>query len=56
VTTTTQTTAPAPSSLSDAEIGEFLRGMWSRRKDRYSEKRAARTAGLPKVEMSYIGG
>ncbi len=42
--------------VSDAEIGEFLRGIWSRRKDRYSEKRAAATDGLPKIEMSYIGG
>jgi hypothetical protein len=26
------------------------------REDRYSELRTAATAGLPKVEMSYIGG
>jgi hypothetical protein len=26
------------------------------RDDRYSELRTAATAGLPKVEMSYIGG
>jgi cyclic pyranopterin phosphate synthase len=39
----------------DEEIGEFLRGLWSRRSDRYSE---LRTEGTPreKVEMSYIGG
>jgi cyclic pyranopterin phosphate synthase len=40
----------------DAEIVEALRGIWSGRDDRYSEIRSAETHGLPKVEMSYIGG
>jgi len=42
---------------SDEEVSDFLRGLWSRRADRYSEQRSAETAGLrKKVEMSYIGG
>jgi GTP 3',8-cyclase len=40
----------------DAEIAEALAAIWTRRGDRYSELRAAATADLPKVEMSYIGG
>ncbi len=41
----------------DQEIEAFLRGLWSRRTDRYSEKRTEKTATRPgKVEMSYIGG
>ena len=30
--------------------------LWSKRTDRYSERRSESTADLPKVEMSYIGG
>jgi cyclic pyranopterin phosphate synthase len=41
---------------SDAEISEFLRSVWQRRGDRYSEIRSSHTIGLEKVEMSYIGG
>ncbi|MFA9461044.1 GTP 3',8-cyclase MoaA [Thiohalorhabdus methylotrophus] len=41
---------------SDAEISEFLSGLWSLRADRYSELRTEETAHLPKVEMSHIGG
>ena len=37
-------------------IAETLRGIWTKRTDRYSELRTAETAALPKVEMSYIGG
>jgi cyclic pyranopterin phosphate synthase len=41
----------------DAEVSGFLRGLWARRDDRYSELRSAETSALrPKVEMSYIGG
>ena len=40
----------------DAEIASALRGVWSRRTDRYSEIRTAQTARRPKVEMSHIGG
>jgi len=42
---------------SDEEIEAFLRDIWSRRTDRYSEKRTEKTAARrDKVEMSYIGG
>jgi GTP 3',8-cyclase len=41
---------------SDQELTAALRGIWSARTDRYSELRSAETAGLEKVEMSYIGG
>jgi cyclic pyranopterin phosphate synthase len=43
-------------SVSDAEITEIVRGIWSRRTDRYSEERGAATTARPKVEMSHIGG
>jgi GTP 3',8-cyclase len=36
----------------DAEIAR----VWTKRTDRYSEVRSAKTSGLRKVEMSYIGG
>jgi GTP 3',8-cyclase len=48
--------APLRLGASDEELAEFLRSIWSRRTDRYSELRTAKTASLPKVEMSYIGG
>lgn len=41
---------------SDDEIARFLRSVWFGRRDRYSELRSEKTAHLPKVEMSYIGG
>ena len=41
---------------SDEEIAQFLRSVWGRRRDRYSEIRSAATRDLPKIEMSYIGG
>jgi GTP 3',8-cyclase len=41
---------------SDEELETALRAVWSGRGDRYSELRSAATAGLRKVEMSYIGG
>jgi cyclic pyranopterin phosphate synthase len=40
----------------DEELSEALQRIWAGRRDRYSELRSARTANLPKVEMSYIGG
>ena len=46
----------APERRTDDELAETLRGIWSRRTDRYSELRTAETAAKPKVEMSYIGG
>lgn len=41
---------------SDEYIAEVINTIWSRRADRYSELRTSQTVGLPKVEMSYIGG
>jgi cyclic pyranopterin phosphate synthase len=41
---------------SDADIAAFARGIWSKRTDRYSERRTKRTERCDKVEMSYIGG
>ncbi|WBL35216.1 hypothetical protein O0235_10490 [Tepidiforma flava] len=36
---------------------EFVAQVWRARDDRYSELRTeANTSGLPKVEMSHIGG
>jgi cyclic pyranopterin phosphate synthase len=40
----------------DDELAAFIRGIWRARSDRYSELRSRNTPGLPKVEMSYIGG
>ncbi len=40
----------------DAEILRTLVDVWSARADRYSEIRSEATAGLRKIEMSYIGG
>ena len=44
------------SRSSDEDIRDFLATLWRLRDDRYSELRRAATPGLPKVEMSYIGG
>ena len=43
-------------SDSSDELEETIRGVWTRRTDRYSEIRTADTGALRKVEMSYIGG
>jgi cyclic pyranopterin phosphate synthase len=40
----------------DQTLAGDIAELWSRRTDRYSELRSAKTADLPKVEMSYIGG
>jgi cyclic pyranopterin phosphate synthase len=48
--------APLRLGAPDEELADLLRGIWSRRTDRYSELRSAETAALPKIEMSYIGG
>jgi cyclic pyranopterin phosphate synthase len=40
----------------DEELHATLGRIWTKRTDRYSERRSERTADLPKVEMSYIGG
>jgi cyclic pyranopterin phosphate synthase len=44
------------SGADDAAVGAFVDGVWTARSDRYSEVRSSETAGIPKVEMSYIGG
>ena len=41
---------------SDEEIRDVIHGVWTKRADRYSEIRSARTTPLRKIEMSYIGG
>jgi GTP 3',8-cyclase len=40
----------------DEEISNAIAMNWRLRDDRYSEIRSSKTLGLPKVEMSYIGG
>jgi len=41
---------------SDEELAASLAAVWGARDDRYSELRSSQTSGLPKIEMSYIGG
>ena len=41
---------------SDGQISAALGRIWQARVDRYSELRSEATAGLRKIEMSYIGG
>jgi len=40
----------------DGQIAAALAHLWRGRSDRYSEIRSSHTAGLRKIEMSYIGG
>lgn len=41
----------------DAELRAFVRGVWGRREDRYSELRGIQTSdGTDRVEMSRVGG
>ncbi len=49
---------PLRAGATDDELFELIRGVWSGRRDRYSELRASMrdAAGLHKVEMNYIGG
>jgi cyclic pyranopterin phosphate synthase len=44
------------SGATDEELFAAIRDVWLPRTDRYSELRTGKTAALPKVEMSYIGG
>ena len=48
--------APLRSGADDDALRTLLTGGWADRTDRYSELRSAATRGLPKVEMSRIGG
>jgi cyclic pyranopterin phosphate synthase len=41
---------------SDTQVEAALSHIWEGRSDRYSELRSSETAGLRKIEMSYIGG
>ncbi len=47
---------PLRDGVSDDEIEKRITGIWKGRTDRYSAQRSTATLGLPKVEMSYIGG
>jgi cyclic pyranopterin phosphate synthase len=40
----------------DAQVSAAVGRIWQGREDRYSELRSEATAGLRKIEMSYIGG
>ncbi len=40
----------------DEQLAAYLHGVWSGRRDRYSEIRGEQTVGRPRIEMSYIGG
>jgi cyclic pyranopterin phosphate synthase len=44
------------SGATDEELREAIGRIWAGRTDRYSEIRSEHTVGLPRVEMSYIGG
>ncbi|MFY9327006.1 MAG: GTP 3',8-cyclase MoaA [Georgfuchsia sp.] len=44
------------SSAIDDVIASRIAAIWQAREDRYSEIRTAATAGIKKIEMSYIGG
>ena len=47
---------PLRSGSTDEELVELITAVWQARSDRYSEERTGVSLGLPKVEMSYIGG
>ena len=44
------------SGAPDGDVAGLISSVWRGRQDRYSEIRSSETAGLAKVEMSYIGG
>ncbi len=47
---------PMRGGSADEQLADDIRRIWNARADRYSLSRAAGGTGLPKVEMSYIGG
>lgn len=55
-TSGTDIRGPMRDGANDAELARLVAEMWRRRDDRYSERRTEVSLGLPKVEMSYIGG
>ncbi|MDP9281998.1 MAG: GTP 3',8-cyclase MoaA [Chloroflexota bacterium] len=44
------------SDATDSQIADSIAAIWTARDDRYSELRSEETAGLKKIEMSFIGG
>jgi cyclic pyranopterin phosphate synthase len=44
------------SDATDVQIADSISAIWTARDDRYSELRSEETAGLKKIEMSFIGG
>ena len=44
------------SGKTDDEITHAIAAVWTERSDRYSDLRSEQTAGLHKIEMSFIGG
>ena len=44
------------SGATDDEITHAIAALWTERTDRYSDLRSEQTAGLHKIEMSFIGG
>ncbi|MEP6694146.1 MAG: GTP 3',8-cyclase MoaA [Chloroflexota bacterium] len=44
------------SDATDAQLADSIAAIWTARDDRYSEVRSEETAGLKKIEMSFIGG
>ena len=47
---------PLRSGLADEGLAGLVAGIWAGRDDRYSERRAAATDRLPKIEMFALGG
>ncbi len=48
--------APLRGGVTDAEVDRLISTVWGARDDRYSERRAAATDRLPKIEMFALGG
>ncbi len=47
---------PLRSGISDGELRHLIRGVWTRRSDRYSELRTDETSASDRIEMYRIGG
>ena len=48
--------APLRGGVTDDQLAGLVAGIWAGRDDRYSERRAAATERLPKIEMFALGG
>jgi len=48
--------APLRGGVTDDELDRLIGDIWAVRDDRYSERRAAATDRLPKIEMFALGG